>query len=439
MNIKEFFNEEYISFSNYDNVRKIASYVDGMKNSQRKVLHTLMEKNIKDFQKVSNLGPKVQEFTQYLHGSLEGGIVNMTANYVGSGNNFPILEGDGNFGSAFIPRAAATRYIFARQNPDLNNMFNSEDNVNLEQQMFEGDKIEPKFYVPTIPFILANQLEGMSIGFAQKILPRKVSELSKWVRQKAAGEKITADLSPFWNGMACTIAPGDGVNKWVVSGSFERIAKNRIKITSIPVGIDLKQYQTILDKLVDTKVIRNYEDTSDNDVFEFEIYADKDFVAKSDDWLLTKLKLTKSITENFTCIDANNKIVQFETVEDLLESWWEVRQSFNAKRKSYKIAQIQNDLDKATLKSIFITGVVEGKIELRNKSVQEIQVQSIEYFDGLDNVNPYVNLPLRSLTVDEIAKLRKEIKALKASLAKWKKITENEISLDDIKNLNESL
>ena len=51
--------------------------------------------------------------------ALEGTIVNMTANYVGSGNNVPLLEGDGNFGSSFINDAAATRYIFARMNPIL--------------------------------------------------------------------------------------------------------------------------------------------------------------------------------------------------------------------------------------------------------------------------------------------------------------------------------
>ena len=112
--LEDFFGEEYIDFSVYDNVRKLSSYIDGQKNASRKIVHTVLQQNIDKFTKVSNLGPKVQDYAQYLHGSLEGTIVNMTANYVGSGNNVPLLEGDGNFGSSFINDAAATRYIFAR-------------------------------------------------------------------------------------------------------------------------------------------------------------------------------------------------------------------------------------------------------------------------------------------------------------------------------------
>src|SRR6056300_195934 len=164
MKLENFFKEEYIDFSVYDNVRKLSSYIDGQKNASRKILHTVLQQNIDKFVKVSNLGPKVQDYSQYLHGSLEGTIVNMTADYVGSGNNIPLLQGDGNFGSAFIPQAAATRYIFARQNEVIKDVFVKDDTVLLETQYFEGDKIEPKYYVPTIPMLLVNGSEGISIG-----------------------------------------------------------------------------------------------------------------------------------------------------------------------------------------------------------------------------------------------------------------------------------
>src|SRR5210317_1401491 len=125
--LEDFFKNEYIDFSVYDNVRKLANYIDGQKNASRKIVHTVLQQNIDKFVKVSNLGPKVQDYAQYLHGSLEGTIVNMTADYVGCGNNVPLLEGDGNFGSAFIPQAAATRYIFARQNDTIKDIFVKDD------------------------------------------------------------------------------------------------------------------------------------------------------------------------------------------------------------------------------------------------------------------------------------------------------------------------
>ena len=48
MKISDFFNNDYVNQASYDNLRKIASVVDGQKNASRKVLYTILEKNIKD-------------------------------------------------------------------------------------------------------------------------------------------------------------------------------------------------------------------------------------------------------------------------------------------------------------------------------------------------------------------------------------------------------
>lgn len=54
--LSEFLNEELVDYASYDNLRKIASVMDGLKNSGRKVIHTVIEKNVKDNLKVSILG-----------------------------------------------------------------------------------------------------------------------------------------------------------------------------------------------------------------------------------------------------------------------------------------------------------------------------------------------------------------------------------------------
>ena len=48
ISITDFFKTDYVDYSSYDNLRKIASLVDGQKNSARKVLYTVLEKNIKE-------------------------------------------------------------------------------------------------------------------------------------------------------------------------------------------------------------------------------------------------------------------------------------------------------------------------------------------------------------------------------------------------------
>ena len=437
LKLEDFFKEEYIDFSVYDNVRKLASYIDGQKNASRKIVHTVLQQNIDKFVKVSNLGPKVQDYAQYLHGSLEGTIVNMTADYVGSGNNVPLLEGDGNFGSAFINEAAATRYIFARMNPILKQLFVKDDFVNLEHQDFEGAKIEPRYYVPTLPMLAINGSDGVSIGYAQKILPRDPAQIVKWVQQRAEGAKITARLTPYWKGMKCTVVKGENEGQWEVHGSFTRKTKHRITIDALPVGYTLKQYQAVLDKLVDDKVIKDYEDFSDNDEFEFEIQVDRAFGERTDEWIMTKLKLIKKFTENYTCIDENNKIVIFNSMKKLLEAWYTKRIEYNDLRKQHLLASMQEEMDYTNARARFIQGVVEEAIELRNAKEADV-VKQAEAYDAIlvGHVGKFLGLPMRSLTTEEIAKLRAKAKELKQQIAEYSKKTFETILLEDINAIN---
>ena len=436
LKLEDFFKEEYIDFSVYDNVRKLSSYIDGQKNASRKIVHTVLQQNIDKFVKVSNLGPKVQDYAQYLHGSLEGTIVNMTANYVGSGNNVPLLEGDGNFGSAFINEAAATRYIFARMNPILKQLFVKDDFVNLAHQDFEGAKIEPRYYVPTLPMLAINGSDGVSIGYAQKILPRDPAQIIKWVQQRAEGARITARLTPYWNGMTCSVVKGESEGQWEVHGSFTRKTKHRITIDALPVGYTLKQYQAVLDKLVDDKVIKDYEDFSDNDEFEFEIQVDRAFGERTDEWIMTKLKLIRKITENYTCIDENNKIVIFDNMKELLEAWYTKRIEYNDLRKKHLLASMQEEMDYTNARAKFIQGVVEEAIELRNTKEADVIAQG-EAYDAIlkDRVKGFLGLPMRSLTTEEIAKLRAKAKELKAEIAEYSKKTFETILLEDVNNI----
>ena len=357
----------------------------------------------------------------------------MTANYVGSGNNVPLLEGDGNFGSAFINDAAATRYIFARMNPILKQLYNKDDFVNLEHQDFEGAKIEPRFYVPVLPMLAINGSEGVSIGFAQKILPRKPKEIVKWVKQRAAGERITANLTPHWEGMSCVVNKGESKVQWEITGSFTRKTKHRITIDSLPIGYTLKQYQSVLERLVDDKVIKDYDDLSDNDVFKFEIQVDRAFGERTDEWIMTKLKLIKKVTENFTCIDENNKIVIFNSLKELLEAWYVKRIEYNDKRKQHLLASMQEEMDYTNARAKFIQGVVDGAIELRNAKETAVITQA-EAYDAIlqGRVKGFLGLPMRSLTTEEIAKLKAKSKALKTQILDYKKKTFEEILVADL-------
>jgi len=165
--LEDFFNTDYVDSASYDNLRKIASIADGLKNSSRKIIHTMIDKNIKDKTKVARLVSTIAEHTEYLHGEvgLAGVMVNLARKFVGT-NNIPFIQRDGAFGTRHKPAAAAPRYIKTRKEDYLDKIYMKEDYPVLISQQFEGYNIEPRYFVPSIPMLLINGSEGLSTGFA---------------------------------------------------------------------------------------------------------------------------------------------------------------------------------------------------------------------------------------------------------------------------------
>jgi len=100
MKYSAFINQELILFSQADNIRSIPNVFDGFKPSQRKVMFGCFLKNLKTEMKVAQLVGYIGEKSAYHHGeaSLQGTIVNMAQDFVGS-NNINLLTPSGQFGT----------------------------------------------------------------------------------------------------------------------------------------------------------------------------------------------------------------------------------------------------------------------------------------------------------------------------------------------------
>ncbi|EAL4082622.1 hypothetical protein DFW61_09700, partial [Campylobacter coli] len=84
--VQDYFLNELTNYSCYSTLRMIASAIDGLKNSSRKIINTALDKKLNTETKVSIFDNMVQSYTQYLHGSCSGVIQNMAASYTGSNN-----------------------------------------------------------------------------------------------------------------------------------------------------------------------------------------------------------------------------------------------------------------------------------------------------------------------------------------------------------------
>ena len=87
-------------------------------------------------------------------------------------------------------------------------------------------------------------------------------------------------------------------------------------------------------------------------------------------------------------------------------------------------------------KAYRVQGVVDGAIELRNAKETAVITQAEAYDVILQGrVKGFLGLPMRSLTTEEIAKLKAKAKGLKTQIADYSKLTFENILLQDLDNI----
>lgn len=420
MQITQFYNTDYVDYANYSTLRQLGSAIDGLKNSSRKIICTVLDKNITNEIKVAQLNSKMAEYTEYLHGDASGVIVTLAQNFTGT-NNLPLLDREGNFGTRFVPEASAPRYIYTNGSKELWNLFNKQDNNILNQQYFEGDKIEPVFYLPTLPLLLINGSFGTASGFKQDILSRNPESLKREVQNRLQGKKSRVNnFVPYFEGFNGTVEQGETSRQWLIKGTFKRISVTKVHVTEIPVGYTLKSYIKVLDKLEEDKVITTYKDKSDGDTFLFELsFLSATLKNLSDDQLMTKLKLIKKVSELYTCINEHNTVSVFDSAEEIFNYYYETKIKYLHKRKTHLLEQLENDIRLLFSKYEFIKNVVENNIKVNGAKKVEI-IKDIKKFENIikydDSYDYLLRLPIYSLTEEKMKELLDKIKNNKKEL-----------------------
>lgn len=433
-NVETFLNTRLSNYSSYDNLRKIASYIDGLKNASRKVLYTIQEKKITETEKVSRLASKCSEYSDYLHGDgLWRVIVTLGQDFAGT-NNIPLIQKFGAFGCRSNSEPGAPRYIHASGSKAFFDLFDSKDNPILIHQTFEGTKIEPRFYVPTIPVILANGSEGVSSGFAQKILARNPKNLIKYILNALEGKPVRKDwLTPWYSGFSGTISQDpEDPKKWIIKGIAEQ-TKNTYLIKEMPFTYDLSGYLKVLDALEESKTITSYKDLSDGDnLMQFEVKVPKDFDHQN---ALKVFKLEKSITENYTCIDENNKIRVFESPEEIINAFIKVKLEYTEKRRQNLIEKLKADIAILNSKVLFVKGVIEKTIPVSNTPKVQI-IKTLESIPEIvkvkDSYDYLLGMAISTLTKEKVQELSKSLKEHQKELKTLEKKTAKDLWIEDL-------
>lgn len=220
---KEFVDRELIHFSVADNHRSIPSLVDGLKPGQRKILYSCFKrlpsgaKKLSQEIKVAQLSGYVAEHSSYHHGeiSLNMTIVGMAQDFVGT-NNINILMPVGQFGTRGLGGKdyASCRYIFTNISDQTRTLFPEEDGPVYDYLNEEGFSIEPDYYAPVIPMVLANGAEGIGTGWSTMIPQFSPLDLVENLRSRLQHNRPFKRMSPWYRGFTGSVELQSETNKY---------------------------------------------------------------------------------------------------------------------------------------------------------------------------------------------------------------------------------
>jgi DNA topoisomerase-2 len=415
---RHFFGSAFKEFSLYDNVRSIPLLFDGLKPSQRKAIYgvQLRGESAGEIQ-VERLSAAVAASTDYHHGtgSMESTIIGMANNYAGT-NNMNIFQPIGQFGSRLTKDAAAGRYIFTKFDPNFRTLFKKEDDGILENIMVDGDKIEPKNYIPLLPIMLINGAQGTGTGHACFILNYHPNEVRDAVLAHLTGKKLKPNtLIPWFNGFKGTVERNMETGQVVVTGKLEVVNSTMIKITELPVSVYLDQYKEHLRKLEDAGFIKDYEDHSSDDGFEFHVQVPRSTTALDYETLLQKFKLISRDTENFTVWNERGTLERFESAEALIERFTDWRIARYEDRRQMLIANTKEAIRWMNERLRFILFYLDNVDEFKGRRKDDlIDLLLKNEFGDYDRL---LQMPMWNLTKDKIDELRKQLEEQKKYLA----------------------
>ena len=452
---KEFINKELIHFSKYDCDRSIPGLMDGLKISLRKIAYSAFKRNLLEEIKVAQFSGYVSEISGYHHGeaSLNGAIINMAQNFVGS-NNINIFEPRGQFGTRVQggKDAASERYIFTCLNPLTRDIYKKEDENILEYLNDDGIIVEPLYYAPIIPMILVNGTKGIGTGFSTDIMSHNPLDIIEYLKNKLLKKNKEIEIKPYFEGFTGEIIKISD-KKYLIKGCY-KIDKNSVHVTELPVGLWTQDYIDYLASLLDKKnnsekIIVDFNNISNDTMVDIKITFQSgkinsllnETIEENINGLEKFLKLYNyQNLSNMHLFDYNDKLKKYENVKEIIDDYFIKRLELYDKRKEYQLKILRDEMLILSNKARFIQENLDDLIDLRKKSnLENENTLSEKKYDKIENSYKYLlKLPMDSVSIENVEKIMKEKENKQEFIKKLENLTNIDIWLEELLELETS-
>ena len=461
INIEEEMKSSYIDYSMSVIVsRALPDVRDGLKPVQRRVLYGMSELGVtsgKPFKKSARIvGEVLGKYHPHGDSSVYMAMVRMAQSW---SLRYPLVDGQGNFGSVDGDSPAAMRYTEARLMKVTEDtlMDLDKDTVDMIPNFDESLK-EPSVLPTRIPLLLVNGASGIAVGMATNMPPHNLSdtidaicayiddpdiEIDDLIRIIKAPDFPTGGTIYGYSGVKEAYHTGRGriVIRSKTSVETTPHGREKLIVHEIPYMVNKAELISRIADLVNEKKIdgiSNINDESDRSGMRIVIDLKKDAIANV--VLNTLLKHTALQTSfgvnNIALVGGRPRLLN---LKDLIRLFVEHRHDVITRRTQFELKQAEDRahiLEGLIIASDHIDEVI--RIIRASKTPEEAKNNLIERFSLTEvQARAIVEMRLRQLTgleqdklraeYDDIMKLIEHLKEILASLELRMQIIKDEL------------
>ncbi len=425
--------------------RALPDVRDGLKPVQRRVLYGMLDLGLtadKPFKKAARIvGEVLGKYHPHGDAAVYDTMVRMAQPWT---LRYPLVEGQGNFGSMDNDAPAAMRYTEARLAPIASTLLADLDKDTVDfAPNFDESLQEPTVLPALLPNLLLNGASGIAVGMATEIPPHNLSDTVRallllldqpTVSDEALIEAIQGPDFPT-GGM---ILGRDGIRQMYLTGRGRlRLrgrayldtlpgGKNAILITEIPYRVSKAALVEQIAHLAESKKVEGISevrDESDREGVRVVVELKRDAVPKV---VLNNLYLHSSleITYNGYWVALYKGRPKTLTLREALTAYLEHRNQVILRRTAYELAQAEKraHILEGLLKALDHLDAVIALIR-RSQTPEEARTGLVSTFDlTLTQAQAILDLRLQRLTALEREKIQQEYAELQEKIAYYKKV-----------------
>ncbi len=454
--IEEEMKDSYIDYAMSVIVgRALPDVRDGLKPVHRRILFAMNELGLthsKAYKKSARIvGEVLGKYHPHGDTAVYESMVRMAQDF---SLRYPLVEGQGNFGSIDGDNAAAMRYTEARLSSASNELLTDIDKDTVDfVPNFDESLVEPSILPSKLPNLLINGSSGIAVGMATNIPPHNLTEVAKALLATIDNPDVTVkELSKIVTGpdfpTAGLIVGREGIKRAYETGRGQivmrakaaietgRSKKDAIIITEIPYQVNKTNLIESIVRLVEDKKIEgisDIRDESDRDGMRVVIELKKDAIPQV---ILNNLYKHTQMQSSFgvimlALVDGQPRVL---TLKQMLERFLDFRVEVIMRRTRF-------ELDKAEKRAHILEGykIAIANIDkviriIRTSKSPEIAKESLMKALKLSEIQTkaILELQLQRLTQLERLKIDEEYLELIKKIEYYKSVLKSRRKVLDI-------